>query len=355
MSGRGSTASRFSRALIALAVAPAVAGCTYDFDEFEGLAPPLDGGAAIPDGAIDVPRPDGARDASAKDISADVSSDSRSGDANSGQGGTAGSAGSGGAGGAGTGGTGAAGGTGGNAGAGTTGGTGGAGAGGAGTGGTGTGGSETGGTAGAGAGGSAGTGSGGTATGGSAGSGTGTGGSGTGGASTGGTAGSGTGGAAGTGTGGTAGARPDAGITPDVRVDVAADTTPPFDCAAVGGRTNQNHCYYAMTTPVTWAVASKQTCVAPAHIVTINNANEQNFVTSFLPGDSRWIGLYRPSGSAKSPSSYVWVTGEATGYSHWYTSNGEPDYDGECVRLGPSDSWGDHPCTATFPVICERE
>jgi hypothetical protein len=110
-----------------------------------------------------------------------------------------------------------------------------------------------------------------------------------------------------------------------------------------------------MTTPVTWAVASKQTCVAPAHIVTINNANEQNFVTSFLPGNSRWIGLYRPSGSAKSPSSYVWVTGEANGYSHWYTSNGEPDYDGECVRLGGSDSWGDHPCTATFPVICERE
>jgi hypothetical protein len=201
----------------------------------------------------------------------------------------------------------------------------------------------------------AGAGSGGASTGGSAGSGTGTGGSGTGGASTGGAAGSGSGGAAGTGTGGTGGARPDAGTTPDVRVDVAADIAPPFDCAAVGGRTHQNHCYYAMTTPVTWAVASKQTCVAPAHIVTITNASEHDFVTSFLPGDSRWIGLYRPSDSAKSPRSYVWVTGEANGYSHWYTSNGEPDYDGECVRLGGSDSWGDHPCSATFPVICERD
>jgi hypothetical protein len=33
----------------------------------------------------------------------------------------------------------------------------------------------------------------------------------------------------------------------------------------------------------------------------------------------------------------------------------EPDYDGECARPGPSNNWGDHPCSAAFPVICERE
>jgi hypothetical protein len=106
---------------------------------------------------------------------------------------------------------------------------------------------------------------------------------------------------------------------------------------------------------VTWEVAAKQTCVAPAHIVTITSAGEHTFVTSILPDDSRWIGLYRPSGTSKSPSSYQWVTGESNTYSHWYTSNGEPDYDGDCVRLGAPGSWGDHPCSVTFPVICERD
>jgi hypothetical protein len=33
----------------------------------------------------------------------------------------------------------------------------------------------------------------------------------------------------------------------------------------------------------------------------------------------------------------------------------EPDYDGECVRPDPSHNWGDHSCSAVFPVICERE
>jgi hypothetical protein len=109
------------------------------------------------------------------------------------------------------------------------------------------------------------------------------------------------------------------------------------------------------TTPVTWEVAAKQACAAPAHLVTVTSAGEDTFVTSFLMDQSRWIGLYRPAGSAKTPAAFEWVTGEARTIARWYSSNGEPDYDGDCVRLGPSNNWGDVPCSTAFPAICERE
>jgi hypothetical protein len=175
------------------------------------------------------------------------------------------------------------------------------------------------------------------------------------GGSTGGQAGTGVGGG-GT-TGGAAGGTtlPDGGIPRDVRADTAVDVaTPPFDCAAIGGRVYEDHCYYAKSAAVTWE-AARQACAAPAHLVTITSAGEHDFVTSFLVNESRWIGYYRPTGSAKNLAAFTWVTGEPTTFRHWYAANGEPDYDGQCVRLGPSNNWGDNPCSAAFPAICERE
>jgi len=355
------------RVLAALAIFRAVAGCNYDFD-LQGLAPPLldsgsgEGGAAgsgrsdgagggagksgaAGAGAADASRGDGRGGAGADAGTADSGAGGGGGSSGSGgSGGTGGAAGNSGASGSagvggasGTGGVGGAGGTGGSTVDASIDGSGGSGAsGGAGTGGTGTGGTGAGGAGTAGTGGSAGTGTAGT------GGGAGTGGTGTG----------------GTGTGGAAGGTtpPDGGKPIDVRIDLFADRgAPPFDCDSVGGRIYENHCYYAMTTPVSWEVGAKQACAAPAHLVTLTSAGEHTFVTSILPDQSRWIGLYRPTGSPKNPSAFVWITGEATTITRWYSSNGEPDFDGECVRLGPTNNWGDNPCSTAFPVICERE
>ena len=366
------------RALAALAMLRAAAGCNYDFD-LQGLAPPLldsgsgEGGAAGSGRSDAAPGKAGSAGAGAPDAGR---VDGRAGDAAAGAAGTGagGSGGSSGAGGSGA--TGGSGGASGSAGAGGAGGVGGAsgsagtgGAGGAGaaggstidasidgsggggaSGGAGTGGAGTGGRAGtAGTGGSGGTGTAGT-DGGAGAAGTG-GGAGTGGTGTGGT------GTGGTGTGGAGGTTPPDGGRPiDVRGDLFADRgSPPFDCASVGGRIYEDHCYYAMTTPVTWEIGAKQACAAPAHLVTLTTAGEHTFVTSILADQSRWIGLYRPTGSPKNPSAFEWITGEATTITRWYSSNGEPDFDGECVRLGPTNNWGDNPCSAAFPVICERE
>jgi Lectin C-type domain len=336
----------------------ASSACNYDFDAFAALAPPLlDGGSTAESGSGSAGRAGAGGGGSGKaGAGGDAAIDAGKGSGNGGaagsgpdgSSGSSGSTGSGGTAGAGAAGSGGAGGAAGGPGSGG----GGAGGGPGGTGGSGTGGSSVDAGGGAGGGGPDGSGAGGTATGGS-------GGNGTGGTGTGGASGSGSGGigGAGAGGGGTGGGVPpgDGGVRADVRADSSGDAPPTFNCASVGGRIYENHCYYAMTPPVSWEVAAKQSCAAPAHLVTITSAAEHNFVISILADESRWIGYYRPAGSPTNPSAFEWVTGENTTYRQWYSANGEPDYDGACVRLGPSNHWGDHPCTGTFAAICERE
>jgi hypothetical protein len=120
----------------------------------------------------------------------------------------------------------------------------------------------------------------------------------------------------------------------------------------VGGRVYEGHCYFARTTPVTWNAGA---CPTPAHLVTITSLGEHDFVSNILSGESRWIGLRRAANAPKNPTAYEWVTGEANTFSRWYSANGEPDFDGACVRMGGPNLWGDHPCNVAFPVICEHD
>ena len=357
------------RALAAMAAVTIAGACTYDFAQFEGLAPPdLEDGGSGRGGGV-------GRDASAPDGSA-----GKAGSAGSGNNDAASTGGTGGSGGT-TGGTGGSGGSGGSS---TTGGSGGSGgtagkggaAGSAGS--SGSGGTAgkadastdtTGGTGGAAGGTGGATGGTGGATGGTGGATGGTGGAtgGTGGA-TGGTSGSGgTGGATG-GTAGSSGAagssNPDASdvvSSPDANADrreadVVPDAT--FDCASVSGKTYQGHCYYARSVAVDWNTASTTTCEAPAHLVTITSAGEQEVVASLLPTQDRWIGMRRPVNSPTTEASFYWVTNEPLSYRNWdvYSdADKEPNYTGECVRMRFTSKWADVVCTEALAAICERE
>ena len=352
------------RALAGLATVSLTSACTYDFDQFEGLAPPTvdDASQAGRGGASGA---DAGRDGSTGQGGATNTGDSGKGGAG---GGTAGSGGA-------TGGSGGA--TGGSGGSGTTGGSGGSGAG-SGAGGSSGRGGASGSSGSTGSGGSGGTlpdastdgsaGSGG-ATGGSAGSGGATGGSGGATGGSGGTTG-GSGGATG-GTGGsTAGAGGTAGTPPadasdvirppdaqgDRTVDIAPDAQ--FDCASVSGTTYQGHCYYAKSVAVDWNTANTTTCEAPAHLATITTAGEQSVVAALLPNQDRWIGLRRPTNSPQTESSFYWVTNEVLAYRNWdiYSdADKEPNYTGECVRMRFTSKWADVACTEALAVICEHD
>jgi hypothetical protein len=142
---------------------------------------------------------------------------------------------------------------------------------------------------------------------------------------------------------------------PDAIADVRSEQT--FDCTAVGGTVYQAHCYYPSNPTTNWDTAKTTACAAPAHLVVITTAGEQNVVATILPGKDRWIGLKKDL-QPNMESSFHWVTGEALSFKIWDvydTGAPEPNYTGDCVRIRASNNWGDTSCNDMNPAICEYE
>ena len=124
--------------------------------------------------------------------------------------------------------------------------------------------------------------------------------------------------------------------------DVRAEAT--FDCTAVSGTVYQGHCYYPSPTPTSWDVASTTSCAAPSHLVVITTAGEQDIVAAILPGIERWIGFRKDPGPPNQEATFHWVTKETLGFKIWEsydTGPPEPNYTGDCVRMQPTNDWGD--------------
>jgi Lectin C-type domain len=189
---------------------------------------------------------------------------------------------------------------------------------------------------------------------------------GTGGVGTGGTGG-GAGGTTGTDAGMTDGGRAgsaDAGkggdAAPDRRVDAIGDmrTDGAFDCAAVAGTVYQGHCYYPSATSTSWDVANATSCASPSHLAVVTTQGEQMVVAAILPGVDRWIGLRKDAGPPNNEMAFHWVTGEQLSFKNWDVYDAgtpEPNFTGDCVRMRPTNAWGDTGCTETYAAVCERE
>lgn len=86
-----------------------------------------------------------------------------------------------------------------------------------------------------------------------------------------------------------------------------------------------NDHFYALTRRAqSWTNAEAEAVSWGGHLVTVNNASEQEFVTrTFLNGLDRirpfWIGLY----DAATEGSFAWSSGEPFGYANW--DAGEPN------------------------------
>jgi hypothetical protein len=156
------------------------------------------------------------------------------------------------------------------------------------------------------------------------------------------------------GKGGTADAASDR--APDAIADVRAE--PAFDCTAVNGTVYQGHCFYPSSAMTNWDTAKTTGCAAPSHLAVITSAGEQGAVAGLLVGKDRWIGLNKDPGSPNMESSFHWVTGAALTYKTWdsyETGAPEPNYTGDCVRMRPTNNWGDTPCTDSYVAVCERD
>ncbi|XP_059846844.1 CD209 antigen-like protein C isoform X2 [Hypanus sabinus] len=114
----------------------------------------------------------------------------------------------------------------------------------------------------------------------------------------------------------------------------------------------RNTCYHLSLSTETWVEAQRQCASVDAHLVVINNAEEQEFLGSILQ-DRYWIGL----SDTESEDDWRWVDG--TDYSlpsiNW--NEGEPNDANnaeDCAEILGDGKLNDLSCDKSQRWICER-
>jgi cysteine-rich repeat protein len=129
-----------------------------------------------------------------------------------------------------------------------------------------------------------------------------------------------------------------------------------IECDVLGTKNPSNHhCYRLFQTATTWADASAQ-CAAwggaqgLGHLVSIENASEQNFVSAMVT-DSTWIG----AGDATTEGVYTWTDGTPFSYEFWAANEPNDTTVEDCVFMRATGEWDDHDCAYEWPAyLCER-
>ncbi|KAM9093802.1 C-type lectin domain family 4 member G isoform X1 [Sarcophilus harrisii] len=112
----------------------------------------------------------------------------------------------------------------------------------------------------------------------------------------------------------------------------------------------QGSCYFFSKIKLTWSKARDDCIQKKAHLVIINNRDEQNFLT---PTERLgfWIGLRKVKEGI-----HKWIDGTSLGYTNW--NEGEPnDSQGRenCVMMLHHGKWNDFTCEVSSDNwICEK-
>jgi hypothetical protein len=140
---------------------------------------------------------------------------------------------------------------------------------------------------------------------------------------------------------------------PDAPVDSSIDAGPdayllPMQCQAAGylNVAGPNGYYRRVTTNTTWTnaqAACKADVPGATHLIVLSTAQEATYMTT----QTGWIGL----GDAATEGTYVTVTGELGDQRPWGV--GEPDADGDCVRMDGDARVYVTACNAGLGYVCE--
>ncbi|XP_028905597.1 C-type lectin domain family 4 member G-like [Ornithorhynchus anatinus] len=119
-----------------------------------------------------------------------------------------------------------------------------------------------------------------------------------------------------------------------------------------GWRKFEDSCYFFSVTTLLWQEAKDHCIEQGAHLVIINNQQEQNFLTQ-NDGKGYWIGLT----DMDTEGTHQWIDGTDLIFTYWNT--GEPnDSRGveDCVMMLTTGRWNDFRCTSDSDNwICEKK
>ncbi|KAJ8342040.1 hypothetical protein SKAU_G00319680 [Synaphobranchus kaupii] len=113
--------------------------------------------------------------------------------------------------------------------------------------------------------------------------------------------------------------------------------------------------YFPSTDTKTWSESRNDCQARGADLVTINNREEQVFLSGFMKTNHFWIGL----SDRNKEGDWTWVDGTSLTSGFWKT--GEPnDYGSneDCAtsepQAKPDKNWNDMPCSITRNWVCEK-
>jgi hypothetical protein len=103
--------------------------------------------------------------------------------------------------------------------------------------------------------------------------------------------------------------------------------------------------YLVCKTLATWTAAEAACVARGAHLVTIDDANENAFVAA-----QGVVGFWTGGNDVAKQGTWIWTGGTST-YSNWAAS--QPSGTGECVQVGASGTWSASNCATPEPFVCE--
>ncbi|XP_037115757.1 perlucin-like protein [Syngnathus acus] len=113
------------------------------------------------------------------------------------------------------------------------------------------------------------------------------------------------------------------------------------------------HCYFFGNDRKSWWDARLECASKGAHLASILDQREQDWLQSLKKGARAWIGLRRET----TGRPWQWADATPFYYSAW--NGGEPNNLGgkeNCVEMWPLGHWNDFPCALNLKsYICKRE
>ncbi|XP_078513358.1 C-type lectin domain family 17, member A-like isoform X1 [Lissotriton helveticus] len=117
-----------------------------------------------------------------------------------------------------------------------------------------------------------------------------------------------------------------------------------------GWRWFRKACYYFSSTDHTWESAKEFCLNYGAHLVIVNDQEEQAFLDKNRNNKVHWIGFSDSGNEGK----WHWVDGSAPTFTFW--NEGEPNNSGgeDCATLRSNGKWNDRSCNSNCHLICKK-
>jgi len=154
------------------------------------------------------------------------------------------------------------------------------------------------------------------------------------------------------------------GLIDDVKIYNTVVTPSPLILNAANGH------YYELVTPntlPTWldakAAAQNRTYLGlRGHLLTINSANEQQFIATNMPAAitfESWLGGYQDTTApdySEPTGGWRWITGEPFNFTNWRTGEPNDAFNTEnSLQISTNGFWNDVTGTLQYPFVVEYE